>query len=278
MAIPNPAEAAHYLSHVSFHRLRGYWESFEEQFGSVEGSRFQEGTTFTDVIARYNFDLQLRVLLLESFNHIEVSLRTQWAYSLAYVNGGGRFAQLDAALFSQEHNSILQKLRQDYEDYAGERYPYSFDDCPIWAIVEIMSLGQLSRWYKASRHPIRQSVAQHYGIDEKILRSFLRHLVTVRNICAHHEQLWDTEFRTKFIVPNRLGNSRGTRRFFNRSDNGKIYNTLVMTGYMMERISSATAGWKGRLLALLSQYDRIPRATMGFPPDWQGLEIWQPAR
>ena len=78
MAIPHPEKATHFLSHVNFYRLRGYWEPFENR--TVNGDRhdFRTGATFDAVIERYEFDRELRTLLLDAFNHIEVSIRTQW--------------------------------------------------------------------------------------------------------------------------------------------------------------------------------------------------------
>ena len=274
IAIPDAGEAARFLSHVSFHRLRGYWEPFEAQPVSGGAYQFRDRTSLANVMELYSFDQQLRALLLDAFSHIEVSVRTQWAYNLAYVHSGGRFAHKDASLFSQGHASNLTRLKRDYEDHARDEY--QFDDCPIWAVVEVMTFGQLSRWYGDTIEPVRQSVAQHYGIDATIAKPLLIHLSQVRNFCAHHERLWDRRLKTRFRIPNQLGNVKRTRQFFNRIDNGKIYNALVMMAYLMERIVPS-GGWKRRLLTLLDEHSGIPQATMGFPPNWRRLEIWQSA-
>ena len=66
-----------------------------------------------------------------------------------------------------------------------------------------MSFGQLSRWYGYTNRVARQLMARRYPIDERILQAVLRHLVPIRNICAHHERLWDREFITRMPVPNK---------------------------------------------------------------------------
>lgn len=268
MEIANREEAERWLSNVSFHRMRGYWEPFESRSIGNGERAFQGGVAFADVIERYDFDQRLRNLLLDACDHIEVSLRTQWVHNVAYVSGVSRFAHRDATMFSKFHGDNLDKLQQDYEDYSRGKYPYRFEDCPIWAAAEVMSFGQFSRWYEDTKRQMRRAIARHYGIDEAILKSLLRHLVRVRNICAHHERLWDRDLQSTFKIPKRLGNNRNASGIFSRRDVGRIYNTFIMVAYLMERINPR-AEWRQRLTALLDEYDHLAGDSMGMPPDWR---------
>ena len=263
MQVPSRADAERILGHISFHRLRGYWEPFY-----LRPEIFRDGVAFADIVERYNFDQELRNLLMDAFDHIEVSLRTQWAYTLAYSNGGGRLAHQNAALFSQHHAENLDRLKYEYAKYAGTKYDYRFDDCPIWAIAEIMSFGHIIHWYSDARRPVRRMIAQNYGIAENVFGSLLKHLRIIRNMCAHHEQLWDRTLVSPFRLPNTLGNAGSVRAVFNENARGKIYNAIVMIAYLMAQINPAS-GWHQRLIALLNKYGRIPPDRMGFPPDWQ---------
>ena len=263
MQVPSRDDAERILGHISFHRLRGYWEPFYRRPGN-----FRVGVAFADIIERYNFDQELRNLLMGAFNHIEVSLRTQWAYTLAYNNGGGRLAHQNAALFSQHHAANLDRLKYEYAKYSGTKYDYRFDDCPIWAIAEIMSFGHIIHWYLDARRPARRAIAQHYGIAENVFGSLLKHLRIIRNMCAHHEQLWDKTLVSPFLLPNNLGNVKPVRGVFNENARGKIYNAIVMIAYLMAQINPA-ARWHQRLTALLNKYGRIPLDRMGFPSDRQ---------
>ena len=274
MAIPHPEKATHFLSHVNFYRLRGYWEPFENRTVNGDRHAFRTGATFDAVIERYEFDRELRTLLLDAFNHIEVSIRTQWAHHLAGVAGGGPAAHLNPQLFSSRYYQNLADLHRAYDRHGRGTHHYHFADCPIWAIVEVMSFGQLSRWYGDTCRPVRRLVAGAYGIDERILRAVLRHLAPIRNICAHHERLWDREFITRIAVPKRLGGFKDSPSLFNRGDNGRLYNALVMVAYLAGVIQSG-AGWAEGLKTLMNRYPRIPQGRMGFPTDWQRLDIWR---
>ena len=276
MSIPDTDKAAHFLSNVNFYRLRGYLEPFVDQTESGNLRPFLANTSFDSVIERYDFDRQLRTLLLDVFNHIEVSIRTQWTYHLSYTRQGGEQAHLNPSLFSHEYSNNLANLRQEYRQHGQEKHPYSFADCPIWAVAEVMSFGQMLRWYRDTNRQVRRDVADYYQLDEKILGSLLRHLSPVRNFCAHHERLWDRDFITKFTIPKRMGSFTSPISFFNRADNAKLYNSLVMIAHLTSVITGNTE-WPQRLVALMNQYPNIPRNQMGFVSGWQTLGIWQSA-
>ena len=223
---------------------------------------------------RYNFDRELRALLLDAFGQIEVSIRNVWALHLSETEGGGPDAHLNSHLFLDRYYANLSELHRAYDRHGKRAHRYDFADCPIWAIAEAMSFGQLSRWYGDTNRMARQLMARRYGMDERILQAVLRHLVPIRNICAHHERLWDREFITRMPVPNRLGEYPRPRRFFNQVDNGRLYNALVMVAYLT-RVIEGDGQWAEQLLALMNRYPRIPQDRMGFLSNWKRLDIWQ---
>ena len=268
ITIQNRDEAERILSHVSFHRLRGYGETFYARPESGAAVSFHEGVTFADIMERYNFDHDLRKLMMDAFDHIKISLRTRWAYVLAYERGGGRFAYRDSTLFGKLHTENLDELRNGYIKFVGKKYDYLFDYCPIWAIVEMMSFGQLSTWYFDTRRPARRAVAVCYEMAENVLKSLLPHLRTTRNMGAHYERLWGRTLVSRSKTPNRMGDSKETGLIFNHGARSKIYNALVMVAYLISRINSNTERHH-RLVDLLNRYDSIPLDAMGFPADWE---------
>ena len=274
MSIPKQDEAAWFLSSVSFYRFRGYLEPFVDHTTNSELRPFKAGTTFDAVAERYIFDTRLRVLLWEAFSHIEISIRTQWTYHLSYSQGGGEHSHLNPNHFGQNHSDNLASLEKDYNERGQDLHRYDFKDCPIWAVSEVMSFGQLSRWYGDTILPVRKKVAGHYQLHHKVLRSLLLHLTLVRNFCAHHERLWDREFATKFRLPKQMGTFPRPEAFFNKAEPGKLYNTLVVMAYLTREITNSTV-WTRDLVALMNQYPNIPQTTLGFVADWQKHSIWQ---
>ena len=274
MSIPDLTEAERFLSNVNYYRFRGYLEPFVDKTTDNGLRPFQVGVTFDAVVERYIFDTRLRTLLLEAFNYIEVSIRTQWTYHLAYSQGGGQHSHLNPKLFSSHYNENLATLEEDYRQRGKKLHHYHFNACPIWAISEVMSLGQLSRWHSDTNLKVRKLIAGHYQLHYRVVRSLLPHLTLVRNFCAHHELLWDRKIVSSFSLPTRMGAFSNPRTFFNETETGKLYNTLVMIGYLTRAITSNT-DWTRNLVALMNQYPNVLQNRMGFVPNWQQLDIWQ---
>lgn len=279
MNLPNTDRAERILNHIGFHRLSSYWKPFELPPGNSSGTLFKKGTSFSAVVARYLFDQRLRSLLLEAFSFIEISIRTHWAYQLAHGFQHGEFAHQKKVLFNQEyHNKNLQELRRTYKQSS---HPGSdnFQALTVWDVLPAMSFGQLSKWYSnLADRTIRQAISQTYGMDERTLLSTLRHLTKIRNICAHHERLWDQRISTGLRIPKRLGSSREAADAFNKSSQGqgKVYNALVMTVHLMD-VVTPNGDWPERFVDLREEeaFNSIPYEDMGFPPEWEEYTIWQ---
>lgn len=236
MTVPDPARARHYLSHINYYRLRAYWLPFETVPSNGDEHAFVAGTNFETVLATYVFDRELRLLLLDAIERVEISLRTTLAQHLA--NRYGAFAHNDAALFSSQQDwagcqeKLLKEYRHSSETFAKHyrnRYP-ELNTPPIWVSAELMTLGHLSRWLKNLKHAKdRQSIANPYGLDERVLVSFAHHLTVVRNHCAHHGRVWNRRFALRFTPPNKK--PRPIVADFNPDATQLLYNTLTMLAY-----------------------------------------------
>ena len=281
MNLPNTKRAERTLNHIGFHRLSSYWKPFELPPGTDTGTLFKKGTSFNAVVTRYLFDQRLRSLLLEAFSFIEISVRTHWAYQLAHGFQHGEFAHQEKALFNQEyHSKNLKELQRTYKQ-SGHLGGNNFQALTIWDVLPAMSFGQLSKWYSnLIDRTIRQSISQIYEMDERTFVSTLRHLTEIRNICAHHERLWDRRISTGLRIPKRLWDSEETADAFSKTDQGqgkgKIYNALVMTVHLME-VVIPNGDWPERFLNLKEEetFKSIPYEDMGFPSEWREYAIWQ---
>ena len=195
-------------------------------------------------------------------------------YSLAYSQGGGQHAHLNPKLFASHYSENLATLEEDYCERGKKLHHYDFKACPIWAISEVMSFGQLSRWHNDTDLDVKKLIASHYQLHHRVVRSLLPHLTLVRNFCAHHELLWDRRIISPFTLPTRMGTFSNPRAFFNEAEAGKLYNTLIMIAYLTTVITE-NAEWKRNLVALMNQFANIPQSRMGFLTNWQDLAIWQ---
>lgn len=276
MTVTDRKEAKTYLQHLNYYRLSGYWLPFEV---SRSPHKFDPGTDFRQIIELYVFDRELRLLVLDAVERVEVSLRTQWAYHLSQRYGP--HAHLNSGLFDDQNRylstlgSLAREIGRSRETFIQHLIDtYDETTPPIWAIVEVISFGQLSQFYANLKlRQDRKQIADIYDLDEKVLTSFLHQINTVRNTCAHHSRLWNRSFTMQLTIP--VKRPAGLRQSFNLSPGAakKIYNPLVMLGHLLNRICPGHH-FQAKLHSLFAQHS-INEQAMGFPPGWRNLSIWK---
>jgi abortive infection bacteriophage resistance protein len=280
MIVPDRARAEHYLRHVSYYRLRAYWLPFEQPAPINGDHMFSAGTSIEDALALYVFDRQLRLLVMDAIERIEVSLRGGWAYHLAMKYGPhgyldpnlydrpDRYAKAFAGLLEEVDRSTDTFIVHYRSKYNDPQQP------PIWMTAEVMSLGQLSKWLGNLKFRAdRQAIAKPYGLDEKILISLAHHLTYVRNICAHHGRLWNKQFTVTMTLPN---SPAALKLAMNPASKRKLYNTLAVLGYLIGIVAPGSE-WRRHLVELLGSCALAEPVAMGFPENWRTLPAWQAA-
>ena len=75
MRILDKDKAKNYLKFINYYRLSGYTFSFEQFSGKKRTHQFLN-VTFEDVIALYDFDRRLRILVMDAIERIEPTFRT----------------------------------------------------------------------------------------------------------------------------------------------------------------------------------------------------------
>ncbi len=275
MVIDDDSAAAFYLQHLNYYRLGAYWLPFETDHDSHS---FRAGIRFADVLNLYIFDRELRLLVLDAIERIEVSVRSQWSYQLAHLHGPHAHLDPNLAHKAWHWQSNLEKLCKEVER-SDETFiqhlirNYSEALPPVWAACEVMSLGALSRWYgNLKPMPTRRAIAGVYGIDQRVMESWLHHLTYIRNTCAHHSRLWNREFT---ITPEQPRSKPAPLVVEFVPSSRKLYNTLLIITHFMDTIAPHHH-WRQRLKDLLSQH-AIHVQAMDFPVDWENRAIWQEA-
>lgn len=277
MAFGDRGLAAGYLREINYYRLRGYWLRRESDRRS---HRFEPGTTFEGVLTDYVFDRELRLLVLDAVERLEVSIRTRFAHNLGLRYGS--HAHLDGTIFKDRSQrwshpravaSLVAEVERRTEAFI-QHIRKSYDEIlpPLWVTVEVMTLGQVSLWFGNLRHGAdRKAIGGDYGLDEVLLSSFLHHLTIVRNVCAHHGRLWDRRLPFQARLPRR--NPAALVMSLNHKDMDCHYNTLTMLGWLVSRISPA-ASWVARVAHHIESHPPA-KVLMGFPEDYQRRPVWQ---
>jgi abortive infection bacteriophage resistance protein len=278
MVVADQAAAATCLMHINYYRLRAYWMPMEVKAETDGEHKFKEGTKLEDVLSLYEFDRRLRLLLLAAIERLEVSFRTRFSQCLSVKYGS--HAHLEEKVFHNlgrhaEHlaslNEEIQRSHETFIDHYFNTYTAP-DSPPIWAVTEVMSLGLLSKMFaNITTFADRGDIIKPYGVQSKVVESFLHHLTHVRNLCAHHCRVWNRKFVVTFQIPQ---SPAYLMAWFNQKADRNVYNTLTMLAHFM-RCIDAGYPWFDRLKELLNSFPMANREAMGFPDKWQEIPLWK---
>lgn len=119
---------------------------------------------------------------------------------------------------------------------------------------------------------MRRTIAREYGIEDRILKSWLGALNVVRNICAHHGRLWNRELGYKILIPRKQKYPQWHTQVEIR--NNRMFAIITILHFLLNRIAP-TSKWPTRLRALLQAYPDVPIRWMGFPSDWEKSPLWK---
>lgn len=264
--------ALHALERISYYRLSAYWYPVRNHDDS-----FRDGASFDVALQLYEFDRHLRLLVMDAIERVEISLRTAITYTLAHSYG--TFAHIDSANFRRnfrhaqwtskvEHES--QNSQEDFVSHYRNTYE-GFPTLPIWMVTEIISLGALSRFYEGMLHDDQRNISEDYHVQPFVLRSWLRTLTYVRNVCAHHARLWNRQLAVAPELPRHDLQWQAPIT----PTNQRLFSVLLILRQMMAHHHQGVH-WQQRVSELLEpiavkDYWRI---AMGLPEDWQNHPLW----
>ncbi|MCB1158528.1 MAG: Abi family protein [Leptospiraceae bacterium] len=265
----------HKLQQVSYYRLSGYWFPFRK----FPDDHFKKDTHFKTIWNRYVFDRQLRLLVLDGIERIEISLRTNITYILGHETGPFGYTENSNlpnlqpdkhALFLEEIQKEYSRSKETFVSHFQTKYGDEHDVLPIWMVTELISFGTLFTMYRGAKKVTVKTIAKKYKLSEKVLVSWLGSLNTVRNICAHHSRFWNRELGYKPMIPNK--DQTWKRPVVIKTN--RIFVILCIIRYMLNFIAPQS-NWQDRLLDLLDRYPEIPKNEMGFPDNWRSIAFWK---
>lgn len=289
MLFRNEQNAPAHLAHISYYRLKGYWWDMQSD---RTNHIFSPNSYFEDVIDRYNFDRQLRLVLFDAIEIVEIALRTKLIYHLSQAYGGLWY--LDEKLFEDSalHSKHIADLKNEFarsgEIFAKDfrqKHPTESPDPNVWIssenpdawiIFEVATFGTLSKIYKNLKHqlPQKATVANEMGLNlHSELSSWLEAISYLRNIIAHHSRIWS---RNMVKRPTLIINPR-----FQWLQNGitpvqekKPFYVISAMVYLCNAID-ANNEIKSKLVTLFQQNPNIPIFKIGFFNNWQDEPLWQ---
>lgn len=287
MQFKNEQSSYHYLENISYYRLKGYW--WDMQTNNVQHT-FNPNTFFEDILEIYTFDRHLRLILFDAIERIEIALRTKMIYFLSMSHGGLWY--LNSNLFettplpsnksiSIYQNTILElkkELFRSQEIFIKDhkrRFPNQ--DADAWKIMEVASMGTLSKLYKNLKHqlPEKSKIANEMGLNlHSELSSWLEAATYIRNIIAHHSRLWS---RNMVKVPIANLNNPLSIWLDKPISSIQTQKPFLIISTMVYLCNEVTPNHqiKNKILTLFANNPNIPIYKLGFLNNWQNQGLWK---
>ena len=179
---------------------------------------------------------------------------------------------MDASLFKDRDifqkclENIQKEVSRSKEDFLQEHFS-KYDDPslpPVWKTMEVVSFGTLSKLYcNFSDVDVKKAVAHSFGLPQYLYLD----IAVLRNLCAHHDRIWNKRFPWKPQLPKRLPlawiDTRSLRPI-------KLYAQLCCLAYLEQSIHPKS-DFKEKVIALLYDKSQTITKAMGFPANWQEL-------
>ena len=211
------------LSRDNYYALiDGYKEPFlerDETKNPYSEELYEAGTTFGHILALYQFDRKLRLLVLGELLKFERSIKSKLAYRFSE-----RYPEVDSFLDNQNYSpddihfherdritATLNNLIESHRKRHRVRYPElrefyeKHKNLPLWVLVNFLSLGQITNFYTVIDQDLRTRIAQDFADDAgehgiTLSAAELDEILSIafpfRNKAAHEEVLYSFRLRS----------------------------------------------------------------------------------
>jgi abortive infection bacteriophage resistance protein len=291
LIIDDDAKAISYLQEISYYRLSAYFLPYQ-----ASKDTFENKINFEQIIKTYSFDRELRLLVFDCIERIEVSIRTQFIYQMAVFHNDSHWQDNQNHFITPYYNKI-GNLVNPYADFQTiiskaktARTPETYikhyitnytkpANPPSWMCFELLTIGELSHIYRGLKNNAdKKRIADFFDVHPTVFTSWLHTLTYVRNICAHHSRLWNRDLA---IEPEKLLKPKGKWIAKPFENNKRVFYFLCVLRYMLLRANPGNS-MKQKVENLFDKYPTIPIKYLGIPSDgkgnllnWQNEPIWK---
>lgn len=236
----------------------GYYHGYKGYRFARTASNKLPLTDFSQVVALYDFDMQLKTLFYSRVMAIETALKN---YTLEAVLRDAR---------SEAFEDIWRTSLTDYRSCSGRSYREAWErrqrlrseidgiifdyrkrpvighfrdadkDTPIWAIFEVMTLGNFGAFYGCLDRRVKTAIVRDLGMPTNLeselrLKDIIFALKDFRNAIAHNGVIVDVRFKSGSInmgVAQLLKQETGVGKI----DFTDITDYVILLVYLMRRM------------------------------------------
>lgn len=275
MSIADTSLAEKAIEQIGYYRLRGYAFHFID----VTTGKFHSGTSFDNVLQLYHFNCELSSLLFAMSSKVEVALRAHLCEALLSL--GDPLIYLDPSIFKDKAiywknlGMLCSEINRSDEVFIKHNHINHDGQIPIWAAVEVMSFGNLSKFVsnlitgpntpfsKLAKCYTYKSVKGKAAVPSlDMISSWIHSVVILRNMCAHNSRIYNRSTNKKPIILA-VDQQAPQPRYYG------LYQILLSMKYLRSSKEEWNA-FVGDFDALLNKYSSyVDLSKLHLPSDWK---------
>lgn len=208
-----------------YNLINGYKDLFiDVPKSSTTTEQYKVGTHFDEIVALYKFDCELKSVFLKRLLRIENEIKSLIAYNFseeyAYNNNcsitNTNCLKMNTNCYTNIENFSLTPVgRETLEkrlsgvidliaslhkatakelsktSSAVKHYMEDYGYVPLWVLMEVVTFGTVSFFYRYMKQKDKQKISSVYKISDNEMEAILKNLSLVRNLCAHDERLYN---------------------------------------------------------------------------------------
>jgi len=204
-------------------RYMGYFHGYKGYRYCNSPNSLLPYTDFNELQAVYDFDMKIKAVLYPQIMFLETTLKNFALEVIISEVNSDRFTDIyskalneykaypvgssDYKKFISKTMSIRNKIYNDISrDYGSSNIVTHYYDkdrpVPIWAIFEMISLGEFGYFISCLNSTVRARISSSVGIkssvdpDLRMVEKIVFTLKDLRNAVAHNNTIFDTRFKT----------------------------------------------------------------------------------
>ena len=261
LVISDEEYAKKVLSEISYFRLiKAYSLGLKEKNGY-----YHDDVSFEQLVELYYFNASFRQITFKEIEKIEVALRCRISNFIADTYGVLGYCDEKNFKDKEYHATFINDVKEEISRNSRAPFVKNFKEnyeggqLPIYALVEILSFGTLSKFYKNMKNADKKQIARSFGIGYTYFESWIESISYVRNICAHYGRIYNAKL------------SKTPMMYKQYSEAGIGNNRIFAVLLCIKSILISDESWNhfvDKLQSMIDKSNYVDISTMGFPDDW----------
>ena len=239
----------------------GYYHGYKGYRFIGKSSNTIPYTDFNQLISIYNFDMKLKALLYPQLMFIETALKNCVLEEIIKEGNSENFNYIYTNILTdfkrfapgsdQQKKAIKKRLalrdrvysaltkEYNHEKEVVQHFYHKDTSVPIWAIFEILTLGEFGAFFESLNYNVRNAISKNIGLhrasdtDAFMTRKIIYALKELRNAVAHNDVIFDTRFIRSNVdnsLAHMLENATGIKQIKFRN----ITDYVILVTFMLK--------------------------------------------